>query len=98
MNLNFLRPLYDRSGTWVSVYLDATRADESGGHEVELRWQALRDRLLGQGADQATVDAVAAAIGQHPYQPGSYGLAVFANAGEVVMLETMSAPPAAGEA
>jgi hypothetical protein len=98
MNLSFLRPLYDRSGPWVSVYLDATRAGENADHELQLRWQALRDNLLQQGADQATVDAVAGAIEDHPYQPGQYGLAVFANAGEVALLEILSAPPAADEA
>ncbi|ROP28685.1 Vms1/Ankzf1 family peptidyl-tRNA hydrolase [Couchioplanes caeruleus] len=98
MNLSFLRPLYDRPGSWVSVYLDATRASENADHEVALRWQALRDKLLDQGADPATVDAVGAAVAQHPYQPGRYGLAIFANAGEVVLLETLSAPPATDEA
>ena len=98
MNLGFLRPLYDRSGPWVSVYLDATRNSENAGHEVELRWQALRGTLLEQNADQATVDAVGTAVAEHPYQPGPYGLAIFANGGEVVLLETLSAPPAADEA
>jgi hypothetical protein len=98
MNLKFLLPLYHRPGPWVSVYLDATRADENADHEVRLRWAALRGKLLDQGADGATLDAVDAAVENHPYQPGRYGLAVFANAGEVALLETMSAPPAADEA
>jgi hypothetical protein len=98
MRLNFLRPLYDRSGPWVSVYLDATRKSENAGHEVELRWQALKGTLLEQGADTATVEATGAALGEHPYQPGQYGLAIFANAGEVVLLETLSAPPATDQA
>lgn len=98
MNLKFLLPLYRRPGTWVSVYLDATRAGENADHEVRLRWAALRGRLLEQGADPATVDAVAGAVEDHPYQPGRYGLAVFANAEEVVLLDTMSAPPAADAA
>jgi hypothetical protein len=98
MNLKFLLPLYRRSEGWVSVYLDATRADENGDHEVRLRWAALRGKLLDQGADAATVDAVDTAVENHPYQPGQYGLAVFASAGQVVLLETMPAPPVADEA
>ncbi len=98
MNLSFLRPLHDRPGPWVSVYLDATRASENADHEVHLRWQALRERLGEQGADQATVDAVGAAVNDHDYQPGRYGLAIFASAGEVALLETLSAPPPADEA
>ncbi|WP_306207064.1 baeRF2 domain-containing protein [Actinoplanes sp. RD1] len=98
MRLDFLRPLFDQPGLWVSVYLDATRAGENAAHEVELRWRALRESLTAQGADEATLDAVAEAIGAHPYQPGRYGLAVFARAGQVALLETLSAPPAADEA
>ena len=98
MNLNYLRPLYERSGPWVSIYLDATRTSEDGGHEVGLRWQALRGRLAEQGADEATLDAVSAAVEQHPYQPGRYGLAIFASDGEVAYIEELSAPPPADEA
>jgi hypothetical protein len=98
MNLSFLRPLFDRPGPWVTIYLDATRASENGDHEVALRWRALREKLTGEGADEATLEAVATAVEQHPYQPGSYGLAVFATAGEVVLLEELPAPPATDEA
>lgn len=98
MKLDFLRPLFDRPGSWVSVYLDATRAGENAVHEVGLRWRGLRERLADQGADAATLNAVEAAVQDHPYQPGRYGLAIFAQAGEVAMLETLPAPPAADEA
>jgi hypothetical protein len=98
MNLDFLRPLYDRSGPWISVYLDATRASENGEHEVALRWRALREDLERQGADQATLDAVATAVDDHPFQPGRYGLAIFATEGEVALLEELPAPPPADEA
>jgi hypothetical protein len=98
MNVDFLRPLFDRPGSWVSVYLDATRAGENADHEVDLRWRGLQERLAEQGADTATLDAVGAAIQDHPYQPGRYGLAIFARGGEVAMLETLSAPPPVDEA
>ena len=98
MNLDYLRPLLDTPDRWVSVYLDATRAGENAGHEVELRWRALRERLAAEGADDATLDAVQAALQEHPFQPGRYGLAVFARDGEVAMLETLDAPPPADEA
>jgi hypothetical protein len=98
MNLSFLRPLYDRPGPWVSVYLDATRAGENADQAVELRWRGLRDRLTEQGADEATLDAVGAAVQEHPTQPGRYGLAVFARGGEVAMLEALNVPPPSDEA
>ena len=90
MNLDFLRPLFDRPGPWVSVYLDATRASENADHEVSLRWRALREQLEQQGADAGTLDAVQRAVDEHPYQPGRYGLAVFARAGEASLVETLS--------
>src|SRR4051812_2222020 len=98
MKLDFLRPLFDRPGSWVSVYLDATRAGENADHEVALRWRALRERLTEQGADAVTLDAVEDAVQNHPFQPGRYGLAVFAEGGDVAMVETLSAPPPADEA
>src|SRR4051794_9359362 len=98
MNLHFLRPLFERPGPWASVYLDATRASENGDHEVDLRWQALRTRLLEQGADTATVDAVSEAVQQHPFQPGRYGLAILATEGEVALADELAAPPASDEA
>ncbi len=98
MNLEFLRPLFDRPGPWVSVYLDATRAGQSADREVGLRWRALREQLEQQGADAGTLDAVQSAVDEHPYQPGRYGLAVFARAGEACLVETLSTPPPADEA
>jgi hypothetical protein len=98
MNLDFLRPLFDQPGPWVSVYLDATRASENADHEVNLRWRGLRELLEQQGAEASTLDAVQRAVDEHPYQPGRYGLAIFARAGEAVLVETLSAPPPADEA
>jgi hypothetical protein len=98
VNLDFLRPLFDRPGSWVSVYLDATRAGDKAGHEVGLRWRGLREVLTGQGADAATLDAVEGAVQNHPTQPGRYGLAVFARDGDVALVETLPDPPPADTA
>jgi hypothetical protein len=95
VKLDFLRPLFERPGSWVSVFLDATRAGENAGHEVALRWRGLREQLTEQGADAATLDAVDRAVQDHPTQPGRYGLAVFATDGDVAMVQTLSAPPPA---
>lgn len=93
MDLSYLRPLFDRPGPWASVYLDATRAQENADHQIDLRWRAQRTELARCGADDATLDAMQEAVSGHPYQPGRYGLAVFATAGEVVLAEPMAAPP-----
>jgi len=89
MKLDFLRPLVDQRGPWASVYLDASRADENADHEIDLRWRALRAALAEQGADEETIDAAEAALRSHPYQPGRYGLAIFARSGEVAAVETL---------
>ncbi|XTZ14442.1 Vms1/Ankzf1 family peptidyl-tRNA hydrolase [Micromonospora echinospora] len=98
MNLGFLRPLYDRPGPWTSVYLDASRAGENADHEVGLRWRALREDLAGQGVDPATLDALDQAVRDQPAQPGRYGLALFARAGQVALVEPLPAPPPSDEA
>jgi len=38
------------------------------------------------------------ALRSHPYQPGRYGLAIFARSGEVAAVETLPAPPPSDEA
>jgi hypothetical protein len=94
MDLSLLRPLFEQPGPWVSVYLDATRAGENADHEIDLRWRALREQLSGQGADEASLDAVATVIREHPFRSGRYGLAIFARAGAVAEWEPLPAPPA----
>jgi hypothetical protein len=98
MDMSYLHQLFDRPGPWVSVYLDATRAEQNADRQIQLHWRSLRDQLERQDADATTLDAVEAALRDHPYRPGRYGLAVFATAGEVALVEPMSAPPVADEA
>jgi hypothetical protein len=95
MDLTFLRPLFSGTAPWASVYLDVTRAEENADHQIDLRRRALSASLTGQGADDATVEAVRAAVHGHPYRSGRYGLAVFASRGEAVLTEPLPAPPPA---
>ncbi|TDC81058.1 peptide chain release factor 1 [Micromonospora sp. KC606] len=93
MQLSFLRPLYDRPGPWCSVYLDASRDTHDAHPQVDLRWRALKGHLLEQGADTATIDAVARVVRGHEPMPGDYGVAIFATGGRVVLTEYLTAPP-----
>ncbi|MFC8849408.1 MULTISPECIES: Vms1/Ankzf1 family peptidyl-tRNA hydrolase [unclassified Micromonospora] len=93
MQLSFLRPLYDRPGPWCSVYLDASRDTHDARPALDLRWRALRGRLLEQGADAPTVDAVERVVRGHDPMPGDYGIAVFATRGRAVLTEYLTAPP-----
>jgi hypothetical protein len=98
MDLHYLRPIYAQPGPWASVYLDASRNDESGDREVALRWRALAEQLEALGADQPTIDVTGEALLNYPNQVGRYGLAAFARAGRVALVEPMNAPPPADEA
>ncbi|SCL25593.1 hypothetical protein GA0070616_3134 [Micromonospora nigra] len=98
MNLGFLRPLFAQPGPWTSVYLDASRTGENADHEVQLRWRTLREHLIGQGAEAATLDALDQAVRDQPAQPGRYGLALFARAGQVTLVEPLPDPPPGDEA
>ena len=90
MNLGFLRPLYDRTGDCVSVYLDTDRAHENALEAIELRWRAARQRLAGAGAGPASLDA-AAAVTAGPGEARGY--AVFVRDGAVAFTGTLDAPP-----
>lgn len=93
MDLTYLRPLFARRGPWASVYLDATRAEQNAGHQIDLRWRALREQLEAQGAPTATLVALDGAVADAPHHPGRYGLVLFATGGDVVLTETLNAPP-----
>ena len=91
MKLGFLRPLYEDYGDYVSVYLDVSRAAEDAARAIELRWRSARDRLTADGADRATLDAVAAAV-TDPANAAP-GIAVFARRGTVAMRARLRAVP-----
>ncbi|MCY1145504.1 Vms1/Ankzf1 family peptidyl-tRNA hydrolase [Actinoplanes sp. Pm04-4] len=93
MNLTFLRPLYDRPGSWVSVYLDTTRSEQNAEHEIDLRLRAMRETLTERGADPAAIDAVEDVVRERPFVAGRHGIAVFANGAEVALAETLPAAP-----
>jgi len=50
MDLQFLRPLYQHFGGYVSVYLDTSRDSEDATSGVDLRWRSARERLASAGA------------------------------------------------
>jgi Bacterial archaeo-eukaryotic release factor family 2 len=93
MHLRFLSPLYERTGPWASVYLDATHDTEGAHSESQLRWEAAAERLREAGCDPDTVASLERAVSDQPSQPGRYGLAAFAAGGEVGLVQPMPDPP-----
>lgn len=90
MKLDFLRPLYDEIGGYVSVYLDTDRVREYP-QAVGLRWRAAREQLTAAGASPATLDTVARALADRDL--AAPGTAVFARDGGVTMSAGLHAPP-----
>ena len=77
IRLDTLTGLATAPGPFAVAYLDATQAKELGPQEVEKRWRALRGSLAEQGADEATLDEMQAAVGRHDV-PGEHGQALVA--------------------
>ena len=88
-----IRALYERPGPFATAYLDATRSDSDGAHEVDLRWRAARESLAQQGADEATLLAMDGVAGTDRTVPGPHGQIVVAAAGEVRFSASLPRPP-----
>jgi hypothetical protein len=93
LRLDTLSDLATAPGPYAVAYLDATRAKELGPQEVDKRWRALRGSLAEQGADEATLDAMEAAVGGHPDVPGPHGQALVGAGGRLVGDFVLPGPP-----
>ncbi|SFF59060.1 hypothetical protein SAMN05216251_12081 [Actinacidiphila alni] len=93
MNMDPLRPLTTRSGPWASAYVAGGHTDESGAKERELEVRDVCRALRRDGADPATVGAVRDVLEAVTPAESPYGSAVFAAAGQVVLLLHLAVPP-----
>jgi hypothetical protein len=92
VKVDFLRPLYDQIGDYVSVYLDTDRIHEENAAEaIAIRWKVARDRLAEAGASPASLDAVAEVIEDR--DEVAPGRAAFARAGDIAFTGALPAPP-----
>jgi hypothetical protein len=91
VKLDFLRPLYEEFGGFVSVYLDTDRASEDANQAIGLRWRAAREQLAAAGASPETLDAAEDVFSDA--EEASPGRAVFARDGAVVFTGALDAPP-----
>lgn len=91
MDLDFLRPLYDGLGGYVSVYLDTARDHENALREIGVRWGDARDRLASAGADEPTLEAVAELLNRPG--PAAPGRAAFGRRGAGLLTEALPAVP-----
>jgi len=91
MRLDFLRPLYEREGPYVSIYLATGRVTESAPGEVELRRRRLSEHLVEQGATAEELIPVADLVND-PARAAP-GRAVFVTGSDVVYTEALPGPP-----
>jgi hypothetical protein len=85
---------YQHPGPFATVYLDATRSDEHGAAEVQLRWRDFRRELLEAGAAERVLDAIEPAVGARRDIPGPHGQVLVASADGVLRLDAvLPAPP-----
>ena len=91
MDLGFLAPAYAASGPVATAYLDTTSAVEGAAAKIAARWRARREELAAQGADEATLDAMAEAAGR---DHGDGAGQVLVGAGGGLLLDgRLPAPP-----
>ncbi|MGP3982922.1 baeRF2 domain-containing protein [Streptomyces sp. KR80] len=93
MKLSFLAPLYAQPGPYACAYVDTSRDIDDPDSAVELRRRHLRDELAAQGADPATVEALADVVGTDRDVPGRHGQAIFAAHGQLALVEELPEPP-----
>jgi hypothetical protein len=91
VRLDFLRPLYDQIGDYVSVYLDTDRVHGNPNEALKIRWKNARDHLAEAGASPASLEAVAEVIGDR--DEVAPGRAVFARDGDLAFTGALDAPP-----
>ena len=91
MHLDYLRPMYDEIGDYVSVYLDTNRSSEHANDDIAVRWQHARQQLVQAGASEESLQAVAEVISD-PDRVGQ-GQAVFARHGAVTFAAALDGPP-----
>jgi hypothetical protein len=91
VHLDFLRPLYDEIGDYVSVYLDTDRSSEHANDDIAVRWQHAREQLAQAGASGESLQAVAEVISDPDRV--AQGQAVFARNGAVTFAAALDGPP-----
>ncbi|GHA77168.1 hypothetical protein GCM10010512_04660 [Streptomyces thermoviolaceus subsp. thermoviolaceus] len=93
MKLSFLEPVTGAPGPWAGVLMDTSRDGEDPDRAIARRWRHLRTTLRTQGADEATLKALDAAVGTDRDIPGRHGQALFATHGHLALTVGLPDPP-----
>lgn len=91
MKLAYLRPLYEHSGPFASVYLATERHTADAAKALALRWRHARTELSRLGVDETTLQALEEIVTDR--DNSAPGRALFAADGQVVHHEMLPEPP-----
>jgi Bacterial archaeo-eukaryotic release factor family 2 len=94
VDLAFLTDLTRTSGPYATVYLDVSHDAEDAARALELRWAGHRGELAEQGADEATLAALDAAVADADPAVGRAGRVLVAAGGRVLLDRVVPEPPA----
>lgn len=90
MDLRDLAPLYEAEGPFVTVVLDTTSEVEDAATRLDITWRNTVRELEEKGVDEATREALGAALGEHG--EGNTRVLVAAG-GEVLLAVSLPDPP-----
>ena len=98
MDLSRTRDLFERTGPFATIYLEATNPGENAAKQTELRWRGLSDSLAEQGADDKTIAALDDVFSStEPGDLNAYGRVVVASADGVLFDEAVEGVEASGD-
>jgi hypothetical protein len=89
-----LRDLLSYDGPFATVYFDASHDREDADKELELRWRAIRERLIEAGTGARTVTALEGVVLAGAKPPGRVGRFLIAAGDAVPVDEYLPEPPA----
>jgi hypothetical protein len=88
-----LRAMLDSDGPFASVYFDASHDTEDAAKEVELRWRAVRARLIALDTPKPTIRALDAAAAERHPAVGRAGRFMVAAGDRILLDEYLTGPP-----
>lgn len=93
MDLTFLTSIHGTTGPVASLNINSSRDAEDADHEVRVRWSKARADLRSQGADEETLTAMEAVVGETKGVAGPHGHVVFAADGQILAQDTVTEFP-----
>lgn len=92
MDIAFLRPAFAASPV-ATVVIDTGKHDESGAHELQLRWRSLAENLEAAGAPEALVERCAEEIEALIEGTAPAGLVLVADGERLLLRHELIEPP-----